>query len=413
MLYHLYDFHHAWMAPLRLTAETMQHVFSHPALPMSYTRLGRAIAAGSELFERATRRYPKPTFGLNHTTIDGAPVPVTIETVQETTFCDLLHFRRDPGRDPGRDVVRDDPKVLVVAPLSGHYATLLRGTVEGLLPDHDVYITDWINASKVPLADGHFDLDDYIDLVIDFLQQLGPDVHVVAVCQPSVPVLAAVALMAAAGDPAAPRSMTLMGGPIDTRVNPTKVNQVAANRPIEWFERTVVTRVPAAYPGAMRHVYPGFLQLTGFMSMNLDRHVGSAMRHFQHLVRGDGDSAAAHRSFYDEYLAVMDLSAEFYLQTVKTAFQDHALPRGTMVSRGRPVEPAAITRTALMTVEGELDDISGVGQTYAAHALCAGLPAEKQRHLMQHGVGHFGIFNGKRWRTAILPQVRDFIRASR
>jgi poly(3-hydroxybutyrate) depolymerase len=405
MLYHLYDFHHAWMAPLRLTAETLQHVFSHPALPMSYTRLGRAIAAGSELFERATRRYPKPQFGLNRITIDGAPVPVAIETVQRTTFCDLLHFRRA--------VVRDDPKVLLVAPLSGHYATLLRGTVEGLLPDHDVYITDWANASMVPLEDGHFDLDDYIDTVIDFLQQLGPDVHVIAVCQPSVPVLAAAALMAAAGDPAAPRSMTLMGGPIDTRVNPTKVNQVAVNRPIEWFERTVVTRVPAIYPGAMRRVYPGFLQLTGFMSMNLDRHVGSALRHFQHLVRGDGESAAAHRAFYDEYLAVMDLTAEFYLQTVKTAFQDHALPRGLMASRGRPVEPAAITRTALMTVEGELDDISGVGQTYAAHALCTRLPAEKHRHLMQHGVGHFGIFNGKRWRTQILPQVREFIRASR
>jgi len=379
-------------------------VFSHPALPVSYTRFGRAIAAGSEIFERATRRYPKPRFDLRETVIDGTPVPVAIELAQQKTFCDLLHFRRA--------VTRDDPKVLVVAPLSGHYATLLRGTVAGLLPDHDVYITDWVNASLVPLADGRFDLDDYIDTVIDFLQQLGPDVHVIAVCQPSVPVLAAVALMAAAGDPAAPRSMTLMGGPIDTRVNPTKVNQVAVHRPIEWFEQAVVTRVPAGYPGFMRRVYPGFLQLTGFMSMNIDRHVGSAMRHFQHLVRGDGDSAGAHRAFYDEYLAVMDLSAEFYLQTVKAAFQDHVLPRGVMASRGRPVEPAAITRTALMTVEGELDDISGVGQTYAAHALCTGLPAEKHRHLMQHGVGHFGIFNGKRWRTAILPQVRDFIRAN-
>jgi poly(3-hydroxybutyrate) depolymerase len=404
MLYHLYDFHHAWMAPLRLTAETLQHVFSHPALPVSYTRIGRAIAAGSELFERATRRYPKPQFDLRETTVDGVPVPVAIECAQRTTFCNLLHFRRA--------ATRNDPKVLVVAPLSGHYATLLRGTVEGLLPDHDVYITDWINASLVPLADGRFDLDDYIDTVVDFLQQLGPDVHVIAVCQPSVPVLAAIALMAAAGDPAAPRSMTLMGGPIDTRVNPTKVNQVALHRPIEWFERTVVTRVPAGYPGFMRRVYPGFLQLTGFMSMNIDRHVGSALRHFQHLVRGDGESAGAHRAFYDEYLAVMDLSAEFYLQTVKSAFQDHVLPRGVMVSRGRPVEPAAITRTALMTVEGELDDISGVGQTYAAHALCANLPADKHRHLMQPGVGHFGIFNGRRWRTAILPQVRAFIRAS-
>jgi poly(3-hydroxybutyrate) depolymerase len=405
MLYHLYDFHHAWMAPLRLTAETLQHVFSHPAMPMSYTRVGRAIAAGSELFERATRRYAKPSFGLTETVIDGAAVPVAIEKVAAHPFCTLLHFRRA--------VARDDPKVLLVAPLSGHYASLLRGTVEGLLPDHDVYITDWVNASMVPLTDGRFDLDDYIDTVTDFVRRLGSDVHVIAVCQPSVPVLAAVALMAAENDPAAPRSMTLMGGPIDTRVNPTKVNQVAATRPIEWFESTVVMPVPAVYPGFMRRVYPGFLQLTGFMSMNLDRHVGSAMRHFQHLVRGDGESAAGHRAFYDEYLAVMDLTAEFYLQTVKTAFQDHALPRGTMVSRDRPVEPQAITRTALLTVEGELDDISGVGQTYAAHALCSGLPADKHRHHFQPEVGHFGIFNGKRWRTAILPQVRDFIRASR
>lgn len=402
MLYHLYDFHHAWVAPWRIAAEAMQHVFSHPAVPMSYTRIGRVIAAGSEIFERATRRYPKPSFGVTKAEVDGAMVAVEVETVASRTFCDLLHFKRDTARK--------DPKVLLVAPLSGHYATLLRGTVQGLLSEHDVYITDWINASLVPIERGSFDLDDYIDYVIEFVRLLGPDVHVIAVCQPSVPVLAASAIMAAANDPLAPRTMTLMGGPIDTRVNPTKVNQLAETRRIEWFENAVITRVPMNYPGFMRRVYPGFLQLTGFMSMNADRHVGSAMRHYQHLVRGDGDNAAAHRTFYDEYLAVMDLTAEFYLQTIKTAFQDHALPRGTMVSRNRPVDTKAITRTALMTVEGELDDISGPGQTYAAHAICSALPAEKQRHHLQRKVGHFGIFNGRRWRTEILPRVRDFIR---
>jgi poly(3-hydroxybutyrate) depolymerase len=390
------------MSPSRLVAESLQHLFSHPLLPISYTQIGRAIAAGSEIYERVTRRYGKPEFGIDTTVIDGEPVAVEIETVSRLPFCNLLHFRRD--------TTREDPKVLLVAPMSGHYATLLRGTVQALLPQHDVYITDWINACEVPLERGRFDLDDYIDYVIGYLQLLGPDVHVIAVCQPSVPVLAAVALMSEADDPAVPRSMTLMGGPIDTRVNPTQVNVLAATRPIEWFEHTVITVVPATYPGFMRRVYPGFLQLTGFMTMNLDRHFGSTMRHFEHLVRGDGDSAAGHRRFYDEYLSVMDLTAEFYLQTVKTAFQEHALPLGTMRSRDRKVDPKAIRKTALMTVEGELDDISGVGQTYAAHGLCASLPAKKRKHLLQQGVGHFGIFNGRKWRGEILPQVRSFIR---
>jgi poly(3-hydroxybutyrate) depolymerase len=392
------------VAPSRMVAETLQHLFSHPLLPLSYTKLGRAIAAGSEIFERSTRRYKKPEFGLNHTTIDGEQVPVDLEIVATRPFCNLLHFRRETDRK--------DPKVLLVAPLSGHYATLLRGTVEGLMLDHDVYVTDWISASEVPIEKGPFDLDDYIDYVIGFVRQLGPDVHLIAVCQPSVPVLAAVSIMSAENDPATPRSMTLMGGPIDTRVNPTQVNQLAAGRSIEWFEHAVITPVPATYPGFMRRVYPGFLQLTGFMTMNLDRHFGSTIRHFQHMVRGDGESAAGHRKFYDEYLSVLDLTAEFYLQTVKTAFQDYALPLGTMKSRGRPVEPAAIRKTALMTVEGELDDISGVGQTFASHGLCSGLPPAKRRHLMQKQVGHFGIFNGKKWRADILPQVTEFIRAN-
>ncbi|MBL8806045.1 MAG: polyhydroxyalkanoate depolymerase [Rhodospirillales bacterium] len=408
MLYHLYDMQQTMLSPVRLAAEAVQNVFSHPMLPMSYTRFGRAMAAGAEMIERATRRYGKPAFRLESTTVDGTEVPVVEEVALSKPFCDLLHFRRETG------VERDDPKVLVVAPMSGHYATLLRGTVEALLPDHDVYITDWVNAALVPLIESaEFGLDDYIDYLIEFMEELGPETHLIAVCQPSVPVMAAVSLISALDPAAAPRSMTLMGGPIDTRVNPTKVNRLAEERSIEWFERSVVTNVPPGYPGFMRRVYPGFIQLSGFMSMNLDRHVGSAMKQYQHLVRGDGLSAQGHREFYDEYLSVMDLDAAFYLQTVRIAFQEHALPNGTWISRGRKVDPGAIRNTALMTVEGELDDISGVGQTYAAHALCANLPADRHRHWLQKNVGHYGIFNGKRWRGEIMPQVRGFIRENR
>jgi poly(3-hydroxybutyrate) depolymerase len=402
MLYHLYDWHHAAWEPMRLFAQAGQRLFSHPALPFSYTGMGRTAAAVCEMVERGTRRYAKPAFGLERTTIDGREVAVIEEDVLHKTFCTLKHFRRAKKRQ--------DPRLLIVAPLSGHHATLLRGTVEALLPSHDVYITDWISASDVPLAEGSFDLDDYIDYVIDFLRHIGPGAHVMAVCQPSVPVLAAVALMGADNDPAAPHSMTMMGGPIDTRSNPTKVNDVATTRSLDWFERTVVTHVPPGHPGAGRRVYPGFLQLSGFMSMNIDRHVGAQMRMFRHLVQGDGESAASHRRFYDEYMSVMDLPAEFYLQTIETVFQEHSLPRGTMVSRNRRVEPDKIAKTALLTIEGELDDISGLGQTRAAHDICTGLPAEKHRHYEAKGVGHYGIFNGRRWREDIMPRVRDFIR---
>ena len=402
LLYHLYDFHRATLAPLRLTAETLQQVFSHPLLPLSYTHFGRTVAAGAELIERSTRRYAKPGFGLTGIRIDGQDVAVHEEVVSRRPFCNLLHFRRDTGRS--------DPRVLVVAPLSGHYATLLRDTVAGLLPEHDVYITDWANTADVPLGHGAFDLDEYIDYLIGFFEFLGPGTHVVAVCQPSVPVLAAVSLMAADKSAAGPRSMTLMGGPIDTRVNPTKVNSHAKTHSLEWFERSVISTVPAAYPGFMRRVYPGFVQLSGFLAMNPDRHLGAVLKHYDHLVQGDGDSADAHRRFYDEYLAVMDLPAEFFLQTVKVAFQDHDLPRGTMRWRKSPVEPRAITQTALLTVEGELDDISGVGQTVAAHDICTGVPADRRRHHLQKGVGHYGIFNGRRWRAEILPKVAEFIR---
>jgi len=402
MLYHLYDWHHAAWEPVRLFVQAGQRLFSHPALPFSYTGMGRTAAAVCEMVERGTRRYAKPTFGFEHTTIDDQIVPVVEETALQKTFCRLKHFRRATERK--------DPRLLIVAPLSGHHATLLRGTVQALLPSHDVYITDWISASDVPLKDGAFNLDDYIDYVIEFLRHIGPGAHVMAVCQPSVPVLAAVALMSVDKDPATPRSMTMMGGPIDTRKNPTKVNDVATGRSFDWFERTVITYVPQGHPGAGRRVYPGFLQLSGFMAMNIDRHFGAQMQMFRHLIQGDGESAAAHRRFYDEYLSVMDLPAEFYLQTIETVFQKHALPRGIMTSRDRKVEPAKIAKTALLTIEGELDDISGLGQTRAAHDLCTGIPAERHRHYEAKGVGHYGIFNGRRWREDIMPRVREFIR---
>ncbi len=400
--YQLYDFHLAALAPLRLTAETLQQVFSHPLMPLSYTRMGRAMAAGAEMVERSTRRYAKPAFGLTKTMRRGAELGVELTRVAHKPFCDLLRFRRDG--DP------DDPRVLVVAPMSGHYATLLRDTVSALLPDHDVYITDWTNAAQVPVGRGHFDLDTYIEYLIEFLQFIGPGAHVIAVCQPSVPVLAAASIMGADSHAATPRSMILMGGPIDTRINPTRVNRHAKEHSLEWFERTCISSVPASHPGFMRRVYPGFLQLSSFMAMNADRHLGSALKHFHQLVRGDGEDSGGHRRFYDEYLSVMDLPAEFFLQTIKVAFHDHDLPRGTMMWRGEPVETRAARHTALMTVEGELDDISGPGQTVAAHDLCPSIAPNKRLHHLQKGVGHFGIFNGRRWRGEILPKVSEFIR---
>jgi poly(3-hydroxybutyrate) depolymerase len=388
---------------MRLIAEATQTAFQNPLVPASYTQFGRAVAAGAELLERTTRRFDKPEFGLSTTIVDGTPAVVSEVTVVAKPFCNLIRFERSVRRD-------DDPKVLLVAPMSGHHATLLRGTVEALLPEHDVYVTDWVDARKVPLARGGFGLDDYIDYVMSFLHHLGPEANVIAVCQPAVPVLAAVSLMAQSGDPDQPRSMVLMGGPIDTTAAPTVVTRLAETRPLSWFENNVISTVPIYYPGGLRQVYPGFVQLTGFMSMNLDRHVGEHLRLFQHLVRGDGESAEQHRKFYDEYLSVMDLPAEFYLETVGTVFLEHALPKGTLRWRGHLVEPQAIRRTALMTVEGELDDISAPGQTRAAHRLCSGLKAEQRVDYLQQGVGHYGIFNGRRWREKIMPRVRSFIR---
>ncbi|MCB9988974.1 MAG: polyhydroxyalkanoate depolymerase [Rhodospirillales bacterium] len=408
MLYHFYDLQHALLTPARLSAEAARMVYQHPLNPLSYTQAGRTFAAGAELFERVTRRFGAPNFDLPSTTIDGKKVAIVEEDVLKKPFCNLLHFKRKTKRK--------DPKVLVVAPMSGHYATLLRGTVEALLPHHDVYITDWLDTRQVPLREGRFNLDDYIAYLIEFLEFLGPPTHVIAVCQPAVPVFAAAAVMEAQNMQNAPRTMTLMGGPIDPRVSKTQVTELAEQRPLSWFENTVVTEVPFYYPGAYRNVYPGFIQLGGFMSMNLDRHVGSHMQFYHHLVNGDGESAESHRKFYNEYLSVMDISADFYLQTVETVFQKHALPKGEMYWRdpatGRRVnvDPKKITKTAMLTIEGELDDISAHGQTTAAHDLTKNLSANRQYHHFQMHVGHYGIFNGSRWRTQIMPRIRHMAR---
>jgi poly(3-hydroxybutyrate) depolymerase len=396
---------HAALNPARAAADATRLMLRNPLNPLYLTSLGKSIAAAAELFERSTRRYGRPDWRISSTLVGGERVPVHLTTVWERPFCRLIRFERAFERPPRRP----QPRLLVVAPLSGHYATLLRGTVEAFLPNHDVYITEWSDARTVPLSEGAFDLDDYIDYVISMLHALGGDTHVVAVCQPAVPVLAAAALMEADDDPYMPVSMTLMGGPIDTRVNPTAVNLLAQKRGINWFRHNVISKVPFPNPGFMRDVYPGFLQLHGFISMNLDRHIEAHRNLFLNLVKGDGDSALKHKEFYDEYLAVMDLAAEYYLQTVDTVFVRHALPKGEMMHRARRIDPAQIRRVALFTVEGEHDDISGVGQTEAAHRLCINLPPERQAHWLQPGVGHYGVFNGSRFRSEIAPRIADFI----
>ena len=402
--YQLYELNHAAVGPLRAAADVTRLYFQNPLNPLAATPFGRGMAAAAELFERTTRRYGKPAWDIDHTTTHGERVAVTDRVVWERPFCQLRHFEKAAGHNG-----RDQPRLLMVAPLSGHYATLLRGTVTAMLPDHDVYVTDWVDARMVPVSDGSFDLDDYIDYLISMLHVIGPGAHVMAVCQPSVPVVAATAIMEARGEAYLPASMILMGGPIDTRINPTSVNSLAEQRDLDWFRQNVIMKVPFPHPGFMRDVYPGFLQLSGFMSMNLDRHVEAHRDLFRHLVEGDGDSADKHRDFYDEYLAVMDMTAEFYLQTVDTVFIRHALPRGEMTHRGEPVDPAAIRSVAMLTVEGENDDISGVGQTQAAHAVLTGIPAAMRAHHLQPKVGHFGVFNGSRFRAEVAPRIADFI----
>jgi poly(3-hydroxybutyrate) depolymerase len=407
-MYWFYEMSHAALDPTRALAEATRLFYKNPVNPLSHTQFGKSVAAACEVFERTTRRYAQPEWNIDATEIDGEAVPVRISPVWERPFCRLLHFERSFAKPPSRP----QPKLLIVAPMSGHYPTLLRGTVEAFLPSHDVYITEWVDARVVPLSEGRFDLDSYIDYVIDILHVLGRDTHVVAVCQPSVPVLAAVALMEAKEDPYVPRSMILMGGPIDTRSNPTGVNKLAEERGVEWFRCNVITKVPFPNPGVMRDVYPGFLQLNGFVSMNLDRHIEAHRDLFRDLVGGEVESAQKHREFYDEYLAVMDLTAEFYLQTVDTVFVKHSLPKGEMTHRGAAVDPSRIRRVALMTVEGERDDISGVGQTEAAHRLCVNIPADRKVHYLAPGVGHYGVFNGSRFRSQIVPRIAEFILAN-
>jgi len=407
MLYQFYELSQAAFRPARVAVDGYKLLLNNPLNPMSHTSVGRNAVAACEVFERTTRRYAKPKFGLDSCTVDGTHCDIKEEIVWDKPFCSLRHFKKTPD---GKSRIAAKPRVLVVAPLSGHYATLLRGTVEGLLSDHDVYITDWADASVVPLIEGSFDLDDYISYLMEIFAFLEGDCHVVAVCQPSVPVLAAISILEARNAPHVPHSMTLMGGPIDTRRNVTEVNKLAEKRGTEWFANNVITRVPWPNPGAGRAVYPGFLQLTGFMTMNLDRHISAHKDLFNHLVEGDGESAEKHREFYDEYLAVLDLTAEFYLQTVDAVFVKHDLPRGKMTYRGQKVDPSAIHRVALMTVEGEKDDITGLGQTRAAHDLCTGLRASAKIHYEQAGVGHYGVFNGSRFRKEILPRMSAFMR---
>lgn len=402
MLYALHELQHAMIAPFGALAGANHALFTQPHSPWAHLPVSRTFAAANELMLRLIRRYEKPEWNIHECEIDGRKVPVTKEAVVTRPFCHLLHFRRETRRK--------DPKVLVVAPLSGHHATLLRDTVRTLLKDHDVYITDWVDARMVPVHEGHFHLDDYVEYVQDFIRLLGPEVHVVSVCQPTVPVLAAVSLMASRKEKIAPLTMTMMGGPIDTRRNPTAVNSYASGRPLAWFESRVIQRVPANYPGVGRRVYPGFLQHISFLLMNADRHVEAHRDFFNHLIVGDGDSAESHRRFYDEYNAVLDMAAEYYLETLRVVFKEHALPEGTWKVRHEPVRPQDITRTALFTIEGELDDISGVGQTEAAHDLCSGIPASKRDHFLVEGVGHYGIFSGRRYREHIYPRIRDFIR---
>ncbi|QNL19758.1 polyhydroxyalkanoate depolymerase [Hyphobacterium sp. CCMP332] len=403
MLYSMFELSRLAMAPWRAAANATRKSLRSPWNPMGDTLAGRTMAASADLFESMTRNYGKPGWDLPTTEIGGKEVAVTPETIWSSPFCDLVHFKRAGAPD-------GQPKVLFVAPMSGHYATLLRGTVKTFLPDCEVYITDWTDASMVPISEGRFDLNDYVDHVAEMIRAAGEGVHVVAVCQPGPPTLAAIALMAEDGDPLRPASMTFMGSPIDARLSPTVPNKLAEEKPFDWFEQNAIHTVPAPYPGAMRRVYPGFLQLSGFMQMNWERHVDAHWQFFNHLVEEDGDSADKHRQFYDEYLSVMDLTEEFYLQTIKDVFQDHKLPRGEFEHRGRLVDPSKITDIALMTVEGENDDISGIGQTQAAHDLCSNIPESIRIDWVQPKVGHYGVFNGSRFEKEIAPRMKAFMK---
>jgi len=406
MLYHAYQMQSDWLGPMQSAARLGASYLNHDWFGMLKTPATRKLAAAWEVFSRMRLTHLRPSFGIDSVRIGEREVPVREISVHALPFCTLQRFVRD---DLGEAEDTQRPKVLIVAPLSGHFATLLNDTARTMLADHDVYITDWHNARHVPLAQGRFGLDEYVEHVIAFIERLGPGTHLVAVCQPCVPTLAAVALMAQRDHPAQPRSMTLMAGPIDCRINPTKVNELATGKPIEWFEKNLISTVPWRYPGAMRRVYPGFLQLTAFMSMNLDRHTRAFGELYAQLQNGEHEPANATKRFYDEYFAVNDLPAEFYLETVAQVFQDYALAKGELQVRGERVDPTAIRRTALFTVEGERDDICSIGQTVAAHDLCSGIRPYMKSHHVQLGVGHYGVFSGRRWQQQIYPRVREMI----
>ncbi len=409
MLYSLHELAYHSATPFRFGAQLARQFWTSPFNPASDTAIGRTALASAGLFESVTRRYGKPAWGLETLTIGGKSVRTTEQVIWSSPWCRLVRFARHLGDLKRAGKPTSAPAVLIVAPLSGHYATLLRGTVEGFLQDHDVYVTDWVNARQVPMLEGRFDFFDYIDHVRTMLGQIGPRAHVVGVCQPGPPVLAACALMAADKDPNRPASMTFMGSPIDARLSPTVTNQLAEAKPFTWFKSNMIHTVPWPYPGFGRRVYPGFVQLYSFMSMNEDKHVDAHRDYFGHLVSGDGDGAQKHEAFYDEYLSVLDLTEEFYLQTIDIVFQQHLLARGLLEHRGRTVDLTGITDIGLMTVEGGQDDISGVGQTQAAHTLCTGLPDDRRVLYVHPDVGHYGVFNGRRFRDDIYPRVRDFI----
>ncbi|GKS77182.1 polyhydroxyalkanoate depolymerase [Acidovorax sp. SUPP950] len=418
MLYNIYETQRSLMEPFADFAQTASKLYSNPVSPFSQTVFAQRMSAGYDLLYRLGKDYEKPVFGIHTVSVEGTDVAIHERVEIDKPFCELRRFKRFSDDPATLTHIKQQPAVLIVAPLSGHYATLLRDTVRTMLQGHKVYITDWKNARLVPLADGAFHLDDYVNYVQEFIRHLQSrygNCHVVSVCQPTVPVLAAVSLMASRGE-TTPLSMTMMGGPIDARKSPTAVNNLATNRSYEWFENNVIYRVPDSFPGAGRRVYPGFLQHTGFVAMNPDRHATSHYDYFKDLIKGDDASAEAHRKFYDEYNAVLDMDADYYLETIKTVFQDYSLVHGTWDVRapeGQPerVRPQDIHTTALLTVEGELDDISGSGQTEAAHSLCTGIAQKNRSHYEVKGAGHYGIFSGRRWRELVYPQVRDFILA--
>ena len=409
MLYQIYETQRALMSPFAEFASASAKLYNHPLSPFAQGPLAQRISASFDLLHRLAKDYEKPPFGITAATVGGVEIAVQEQVALHKPFCRLLRFKRFTDDSQALDTMKEQPTVLLVAPLSGHHSTLLRDTVKSLLHDHKVYITDWTDARMVPLAEGAFHLDDYVEYVQEFIRHCGPRVHVISVCQPTVPVLAAVSLMASRGE-ATPLTMTMMGGPIDARKSPTSVNNLATNKSHSWFENNVIFRVPGNFPGAGRRVYPGFLQHTGFVAMNPDRHLTSHYDYFADLIKGDDDSADSHRQFYDEYNAVLDMPAEYYLDTIKTVFQDFALVNHTWQVKGELVKPQDITSTALLTIEGELDDISGAGQTRAAHDLCTGIPKSRQFHYDAVGAGHYGIFSGRRWRENVYPAVLGFIK---